>query len=331
MSVEAIDVEHHFIPPALVEGYKQAPPNTPGAMMVAVAGGADRFAVDGNRPVGRQYELEPRLEEMVSSGVAQAMLSIAMLPYYPADTAKERWLADLIARCNDESLAAAAGHPDRFGVLAAPPFPFADACLAELARLEGERLVRGVVGHAASNEWSLDRADLQPVYERLAERGLPLLIHPSGEGVHRAPMFDRFNLSAGIAAMVETTTVATRLMLSGMLDRVPGFVPVVPHLGGALPYLCGRIDDIAGTGDAEHDVRHYLRHRLRVGTCSFHHPALDAAAATVGPEHILLGTDYPYRGTLQRAVDDIRASSLSPDEQAGVLRENAVRLGLVLD
>ena len=325
---EAIDIEQHYIPPALVEGYRQAPPETPGAMMAAVAAGADRFSLEGNRPVGRQYELEPRLAEMEEAGVGLSLLSNAMLPYYPADEDSRAWLAGLVAACNDETLEAAAAYPGRFGVLAVLPFPYAEACLAELDRLEGESLVRGIVAHAASKNWTLDRADLQPVYERLATKSYPMLIHPSGEGVHREPMFRDWKLAPAIAAMVETTTIATRLILSGMLDRVPGFVPIVPHLGGALPYLVGRIDDVSGKGDAEHDVRWYLRNRLRFGTCSFHHPALDCAAATVSPENILLGTDYPYRGSLQRAIDDIRTSSLSRTEQDGVLRTNAERLGV---
>jgi predicted TIM-barrel fold metal-dependent hydrolase len=326
----AIDVEHHYIPPALLDAYRSAPPGTPGAMMAGVAAGQGRFAVEGNRPVGRPYELEPRVAEMDEAGVALALLSVATLDQYPADESAEPAVAALISRCNDQLLEGAATAPGRFGILAAQPFPYADACLRELDRLKGEGLVRGVIGHAASNEWTLDRPDLQPVFERMAERGLPLLLHPSAEGVHTHPMFKEWNLEPGIAGMVETTTIATRLMLSGMLDRVPDLVLIIPHLGGTLPYLAGRVTDTSGSGDAEHDVRYYLRNRVRLGTCSFHYPALHCAVETAGVENIMLATDYPYRGTLQRAVDDIHDSSLSAAEQQGVLRDQAVALGMAL-
>ncbi|HUB76687.1 MAG TPA: amidohydrolase family protein, partial [Solirubrobacteraceae bacterium] len=200
----------------------------------------------------------------------------------------------------------------------------------ELERLSGERLVRGVIAHAASDLWTLDEPELEPVFERIAAAGYPVLLHPSAEGVHRHRVFSRWNLEPGIAAMVETTAIAARLMLSGMLDRVPELVLIIPHLGGALPYLAGRVTDTSGSGDAEHDVRWYLRHRCRLGTCSFHHPALNAAVETVGAENVMLGTDYPYRGTLQRAVDDIHDSALGAAEQEGVLGGNARRLGLAL-
>jgi predicted TIM-barrel fold metal-dependent hydrolase len=326
----AVDVEHHYIPPALLDAYRAAAPGTPGAMMAGVAAGQGRFAVEGNRPVGRPYELEPRIAEMDDAGVALALLSVATLDRYPADVAAESAVATLMSRCNDQLLEGASDYPGRFGILAVLPFPFADACLRELDRLAGEPLVRGVIGHAASNEWTLDRPDLQPVFERIAAAGLPLLLHPSAEGVHSHPMFRDWNLEPGIAGMVETTTIAARLMLSGMLDRVPDLVLIVPHLGGTLPYLAGRVTDTSGNGSAEHDVRYYLRHRVRLGTCSFHHPALHCAVETAGAENIILATDYPYRGTLQRAVDNVHESSLSESEQQGVLRDNALALGMGL-
>jgi predicted TIM-barrel fold metal-dependent hydrolase len=326
----AIDVEHHYIPPVLLEAYRTAPAGTSGAMMAAVAAGQARFAVEGNRPVGRPYELEPRIAEMDDAGVGLALLSVATLDQYPAAESARTAVASLISGCNDQLLEGAAAFPDRFGILAALPFPFTDACLLELERLAGERLVRGVIAHAASDEWTLDEARLQPVFERIAAAKLPLLLHPAAEGVHRHRIFGDFNLEPGIAGMVETTTIAARLMLSGMLDRVPELVLIIPHLGGTLPYLAGRVTDTSGSGAAEHDVRHYLRNRVRLGTCSFHEPALRCAVETAGAEKIILATDYPYRGTLRRAVDDVRSSFLSATEQEGVLGGNARELGAAL-
>jgi predicted TIM-barrel fold metal-dependent hydrolase len=324
---DAIDFEHHYIPPAMYEAYRSAPAGTPGAIMAAVAAGQARFAVEGNRPAGRPYELEPRIAEMEDAGVGLALLSVATLDQYPASESARPAVAALISRCNDELLEGAAAFPGRFGMLATLPFPYADACLLELDRLAGEGLVRGVIAHAASDEWTLDRADLQPVFEKIAAAQLPVLLHPAAEGVHRHRIFGEYNLEPGIAGMVETTTIAARLMLSGMLDRVSDLVLIIPHLGGTLPYLAGRVTDTSGSGAAEHDVRYYLRNRVRLGTCSFHEPALHCAVETAGAENIILATDYPFRGTLRRAVDDVRASFLSAAEQEGVLRDNALALG----
>jgi aminocarboxymuconate-semialdehyde decarboxylase len=101
---------------------------------------------------------------------------------------------------------------------------------------------------------------------------------------------------------------------------------VVPHLGGTLPYLLRRIEDF-GRGKAQHDLTHYLRTRMYLDTCSYHPPAMRCAVDTVGDERLVLGSDYPFRGSAGRAVQDVRAF-FGPDEQAAqrVLGRTAARV-----
>jgi len=35
-----------------------------------------------------------------------------------------------------------------------------------------------------------------------------------------------------------------RMIYSGTLDRTPGLTLIVPHLGGMIPYLVQRLDDL---------------------------------------------------------------------------------------
>jgi aminocarboxymuconate-semialdehyde decarboxylase len=86
--------------------------------------------------------------------------------------------------------------------------------------------------------------------------------------------------------------------------------------------------DLSATGDAEHDVLHYLRNRCLLDSCSYHPPALDCAVATVSAERIMLGSDFPFRGPIKRATDDIGGSALGEADRAAILRGNAVRAGL---
>jgi hypothetical protein len=112
------------------------------------------------------------------------------------------------------------------------------------------------------------------------------------------------------------------------LDRVPDLTLIIPHLGGVLPYVIGRLADQAG-GAAERDILSYLSNRCFVDSCSHHHPALMCAAETLSPDRILLGSDYPARGSLARAVADIEGSSLDAANRRAILGGNAERLGLV--
>jgi aminocarboxymuconate-semialdehyde decarboxylase len=113
-----------------------------------------------------------------------------------------------------------------------------------------------------------------------------------------------------------------------MLDRVPELTLIVPHLGGVLPYLTQRLVDQSATGAAEHDALWYMQNRLLFDSCSFHPPALRCAIETVTADRILLGSDYPIRGTLVRAVGDIETSGLPQPDQAAILQGNARRYGL---
>jgi predicted TIM-barrel fold metal-dependent hydrolase len=99
---------------------------------------------------------------------------------------------------------------------------------------------------------------------------------------------------------------------------------IVPHLGGVLPYLAQRFADF-GHFEAEHDLPWYLRNRLWYDTCSYHPPAFRCAVETCGIARLMMGTDYPVRGPLQRAVDDIVAVVEDEEERAGVLGVTAAR------
>ena len=174
---------------------------------------------------------------------------------------------------------------------------------------------------AASQPWTIADDELEPVYAALADRRFPMLVHPARE---QLPAAQRdWGLDACLAAPVNSSLGALRLILSGMLDRVPALTPIVPHLGGVLPFLAQRLDDQAH-GANQHPPSHYLRTRLLYDTYSFHPPALRATAETAGTDRLLLGSDYPFRGPLGRPVRDI-ITNLPAAEHRAVLAGNAVR------
>jgi aminocarboxymuconate-semialdehyde decarboxylase len=312
----AVDVQNHLYTPSLVEAATAAPAGSTGAILANV----HRMYGDA------MTDLESRLPDMDEAGVELSILSVTGLePFYVDD---RNATIDLIRRCNEELVEAAETHPDRFAALIALPFPYVDDCLDELQRLEKHPLVRGVITSASTSPWTLDEQRLEPVFAELARLGLPVLLHPAMGELQQLKAVRQWRLSASINAMVETSIAAARLMFSGMLDRVPDLTLIVPHLGGVLPYLTQRIVDQSGTGDAEHDLLHYMQNRVFFDTCSFYHPALRCAVDTVTADRILLGSDYPIRGTLTRAVADIISSDLTEAEKSAILHGNAARIGL---
>ena len=307
-STGAIDVQQHFAPAALVDVLEEMRPGT-----------AD-FLSKGTTT------LEPRLEEMDQAGIELGLLSLSELGQYRTDR-READVA-LAQRYNDATLAATSEHSSRFRMVLTLPFPHADECIAEFDRLKDESLVKGVIAFCATEHYTLDDPTLDPVYDAIAKARMPLFLHPAFDQLPSLSAFGDWRLAQAIPPMVESSTTAARMMLSGTLDRVPNLTLVIPHLGGFLPYLAQRLVDIAGEGDAEHDIPYYLKNHCVFDSCNFHHPALDVAFEMVGPEQIMLASDYPFRGSVQRAVDDIAGSSLSNADQAAVTRGNAERLGL---
>ena len=307
-----VDTHHHYAPPTMLAAAVEERPEV------------------GRYLGGAVTTLDDRVGELDRAGVDLAVLS--MPPPGPLLTPGEdlRRYRELISRSNDELLAGASGRPDRFRALVCLPFgdPDPTASIAELDRVRDHPLVRGVIAFANTSGPTLDAAGYEVLYRSMASRGMPLQVHPQLGDLAHHPVFDRFTLGGSLAMMLETSTIVARMMLSGMLDRVPDLTVVIPHLGGILPYVVQRLNDLSGPGEAREDCLHYLRERCLLDTCSFHAPALKCAVETVTADRIVLGSDYPQRGRLARAVDDIRNSELSESEKHAILAGNAARAGL---
>ncbi|WAX58463.1 amidohydrolase [Jatrophihabitans cynanchi] len=303
-----VDVHHHLMVPSYPAAAREQGAGDP-------EWAAAHYILTSQALDSPVVTLAGRSALMLEAGIGTALLSVPAV-YFPT-----RSIA-VAAACesNRELLTAASTEPERFRVMASLPVPFADACLAELDKLAGHDLVAAVIMPPGSSSWRLDDPSFRRVWAALAEARLPVLLHPSQEPWR--PPLDRWRLGPGIGVPVETSIAALELILSGTLDEVPQLELIVPQLGGVLPYLTQRLVD-RGHGDAEHDVAHYLRHRLFYDNNSYHAPALRCAVETVGAGRILLGSDYPFRGTLTDCIADITESNLDPGDKHAILCSTA--------
>jgi predicted TIM-barrel fold metal-dependent hydrolase len=307
----AVDVHAHHCPPAFLAALAAGSAADPGL--------AVRFRTLADHAAALT-DADAHLAGMDRAGVGTALLSV---PPPAVDAAPPGPAAAGLARAlNEELLDLAERHAGRFRVLLALPLPDVGDSVAELAHLGGHPLVAGVAVPATRTGWTADEPRFEVLWRAAAERRLPLALHPAFEPP--APALADFALPTALDAPFATSVVAARLMLAGVLDRVPDLALVVPHLGGTLPYLVQRLVEQSGTGAAAHDAGHYLRTRVHLDTCSYHPPALRCAAETVGADRLLLGSDFPFRGSVSRAVDDL--AGLPAAGRRAVLRDNAVAL-----
>jgi predicted TIM-barrel fold metal-dependent hydrolase len=131
-------------------------------------------------------------------------------------------------------------------------------------------------------------------------RGTVLFLHPQGADAGTGTK--DFGLTWLVGAPFEDTVTTLRLILSGWMARYPNVRVIVPHLGGPLPFLKQRVDDLRGANvqmaegreptPDELPSRWYKQ--LWYDTVNSHPAALRCACETFGADRILLGTDYPY-------------------------------------
>lgn len=259
-----------------------------------------------------------RIVEMAAAGI---QISILSLP--PPGIAISPGDISLAASVNDQLIETAARYPAQLRALCVLPLPDVRASLDELKRVQGQDLIRGVAVTTTSYGWRLDDPAFDPIYRRIADLGLPLFTHPALENLPAA--YADFGLIAGLSPVMSSSLGVLRMIYSGTLDRTPGLTVIVPHLGGTIPYLAQRLDDLAGSPAQARPLAHYLSQRLILDTCSYHPPAFRCALDTVGAGRMALGTDYPFRGDLLRGVRDVRAQHLSPDAETAVLGGNVAR------
>lgn len=222
------------------------------------------------------------------------------------------------------------GHSARFAAFGVVPLPHVDAAIEEAARCLDELGAVGIALGCSIADRELDDSAFEPFWQELNRRGTAVFLHPVGAS---PPSMSAYNLNWMIGAPFEDTIAALRLVLSGVTTRYPAIRVIVPHMGGTIPFLMARIDEAAGRVARSADVAielpvsQHLR-RLRYDTSNRNPEALRCAAATLGPQALVLGTDYPYSlgERLRENVSYVEETLADPAVVADVLGANAAAL-----
>ncbi len=205
--------------------------------------------------------------------------------------------------------------------------PAAVSELERAARLPGVRAV-----YIGTNVAGRDLSDpaFTPVFERCQEFELPVFLHPLtviGTNDRLKP----FYLSNLLGNPFDTAIAAAHLVLGGVLDRFPRLHVLLPHAGGAIPYLAGRVQHgqrvrPENMDKAKRPFGAYLR-RFTYDTISHSPEALSWLINTVGADRVMLGSDFCFDMGYDRPRDIItKRLKLKRADQARILRDNAARL-----
>ncbi len=323
----AIDIHAHYLPESFLKliGENAAPYGIEWQM---VEGKGPQFRLGHlvTGPVGKKFiDLETRLAAMDGQHVeAHAMsLSQPMVYWAKADLAQR-----LTEAYNDALAEAHQKHPRRLFGLATLPMHVPDLALREIERAARLPGIRGFYIATHINDKELSDASFLPVYERIEASGLALFLHP----VHvLAPeRLAAHYLTNLLGNPFESAIAAAHLIFGGVLDRFPRLNIVLPHAGGAFPWLVWRLQrGWEVRGDLKHIKQgpaDYLR-RFHYDTVGYSDHVVDYLARVVGTDRILMGSDYCFPIAYEQPVEIVtRNDALDQAAKDAIVADNARRL-----
>ncbi|GAA0898718.1 amidohydrolase family protein [Virgisporangium aurantiacum] len=284
-------------------------------------------SVDRNRDqiarIGpRSTDVDARLLDMDAMGVSHQVVGPMPRHHYWAD----RSLAERFTRVTNEAVAGhcADGRLTGIGTL---PLQHLDLAVTELTHAVNDLKLRGVSvsTHVEGRELADARHD--PIWACAQDLGAVVFVHPWGCTL--GPRLATRYLGNTVGNPVETAVALSHLIFTGVLDRFPRLRIVAAHGGGYLPTYIGRSDH---AWDVRPDARGcerapstYLR-RMWFDALVYTPEALRHLVEAVGPERVMLGTDYPFDMGVTDPVARLDAAGLPTDHRAAIAARTAAAL-----
>jgi aminocarboxymuconate-semialdehyde decarboxylase len=279
----SIDLHTHWSPPAYTKILQRLTRNAP----------------TSGTPNPLDYDLEKRIKWMDDHGVQTHVLTLSGgMPWQRVPSDIGATLASIV---NDAAIEAHAKYPDRFlgGIELSVREP--QLCLKELDRVAGKAGMCAVhLPTSYEENFYVFEPAFAPVLARCEQLGYPLLFHPMDGEINiysRERLGDPLSLSANLNNTLgfpfENTLVAGRFIITGTLDKFPKLEIVLPHSGGILPYIAGRLDhelSVAQRFKTDKMIMDYVR-RFHFDTLTYYPETLQFLIDLVGSDRVIIGTD----------------------------------------
>jgi len=322
----AIDIHAHYYPQSYLELIQAEGAKFNAEYRMTEQGFFFKTADESDGPLPLKFiDLKLRLADMGAQGVAVQALSLTDPMVYWADGALSHKLA---MAWNDAAVAAHKAYPDRFVVLATLPMLDPDRAVDELNRVSKLPGVRGVYMGTNIENRDLDDPLFEPIFARIESLGLPVFVHPLAPIVG-GKRLEPFFLNRIVAYPFDTTIAACHLIFGGVLDRHPQLQVTLPHAGGVLPALIGRLDHgwnvIPAAKHSAQTPSAYLR-RFLYDTIAHSKPMMEFVISQVGADRIMLGSDYCFAIGDARPVQVVEELRLNPEERKMVLGGTAAKI-----
>ncbi len=318
-----IDIHAHYVSPDLISEAR-ANGAAYGVVIDTAENGRPRLTFPHNGAVLRPFlgelcDLKGRLSYLDAMGVDVQVVS-AWTDMSGDDLTPEqgaKW-----ARLQNDTLAAdTRASGGRFEAMGTLPMQTVAGAISELEYIVRHLGVRSIEMGTNINGRDLDHPEFRPLWKRLAELDVLVLLHPPFKpvGLERAGDYFLNNL---ISYPVDTSIAAARLIFSGIMSDLPGLKVCLARVGGFLPYPIGRFD----RGFAAHPAckaitkspLEFLR-SFYFDTLTHNTAALDYLCATVGADRLVYGSDYPFEMLDESGPSRVRAMRGMSDTDLGAI------------
>ena len=322
----AIDIHAHYFPQSYLDLFNAEGQRYNSEFRSTEQGFYFKTPGESNGPLPAKFiDLNLRLADMDAQGVAIHALSLTGPMVYWAEGAFSHKLA---MAWNDGAVAAHTAHPDRFVVLATLPMLDPDRAIDEANRVSKLPGVRGIYMGTNIEGRDLDDPLFEPIFLRIESLGLPVFLHPLPP-ILGGKRLQPFSLTNVLAYPLDTTVAASHLIFGGVMDRHPNLVVVLPHAGGALLNVMGRMDHgwkvIPTAKMSAQTPSAYLR-RFMYDTIAHSKPLMEFIISQVGVERIMMGSDYCFPIGYDHPVDIVEELHLSSSQRKMILGGTAAKL-----
>jgi predicted TIM-barrel fold metal-dependent hydrolase len=323
-----VDVHHHYMPESVTK------------MMSQSNKGYSQGQV--SRQVGnlqKVKDIESRLRFMDEAGI-----DIAVLEQSPSAQGLE-----MCREMNNGYAKIIQGFPERFIACTHVPLECNTEILKELDRATNELGFRCISLVTSTAKFTLDSPELFPLWEKISHLDIPIFMHPTV----RSPLWggEKYSMSTHISREYEIIK-ATIEVLYGVLPKFPDLKFVMPHFGGGMPALKGRImawfepkgsnipDGLRGLPKTPRELKETGLEKtfeeefgkLYFDTAGFGgwQPITEAATKVIRSDRICFGTDFPYEiheaQDIKGFITSINQLSISEDGKQNILGGNVKRL-----
>jgi 6-methylsalicylate decarboxylase len=280
-----IDVHHHILPGFYRDALNEA--GIPKKFGISLP----EWTLDSSKNMLEKYNIKSAITSISTPGVYIGDMNLAK---------------DLSRKCNEYAVELSAKYPKLYGGFATLPLPFINETVEEIKyaldtlKMDGVTLLSNYDGKLLGNQY------FEPVFRELNDRRTTVFIHPT---IPSPCCSDMNFLPASMFEFVcDSSRTIINMLFSGIFEKYNRIRFIVPHAGGVIPYLAGRIDLYPLMmpklmENIPKGALYYLKNLYYDVAMSTSKPTLRCLNEFVSADKILMGTDYPF--VSENGIDQI--------------------------